>query len=137
MTFPDELGGFVDLLGLELVEATGDRVVMRWRLRPELMQGYGIVHGGVYCSVIETAASIGAAVWLGERGHVVGVSNQTDFIRAARDGEMTATALPIHRGRSQQLWAVEILDAEQRLIAKGQVRLQNIASADALARPAS
>ena len=136
MSLSDRLGGFVNLLGLHLVEATGDRVVIRWQLGPELMQGYGIVHGGVHCAVVETAASVGAAVWLGQRGHVVGVSNQTDFIRAARDGELTATALPVHRGRSQQLWAVEIVDAEQRLIAKGQVRLQNIASADDLGRPA-
>jgi 1,4-dihydroxy-2-naphthoyl-CoA hydrolase len=55
------------------------------------------------------------------------VSNQTDFLRAVRDGRLTATGMPIHRGRLQQLWAVEIRDARDRLVARGQVRLQNIA----------
>ncbi|MDQ2797931.1 MAG: PaaI family thioesterase [Actinomycetota bacterium] len=113
-------------LGLHLDEATGDRVVMSWTVDERHLQPYGIVHGGVYCSVIEGSASVGAALWFGERGQVVGVSNQTDFLRTAREGRMTATATPIHRGRSQQLWLVEIRDADVRLVARGQVRLQNL-----------
>ncbi|MEV2241596.1 PaaI family thioesterase [Micromonospora sp. NPDC049891] len=119
-------GGFFALLGLELDEISGDRVTIRWRVRPELHQPYGILHGGVYCSVVETAASLGAGVWLGERGQVVGVSNQTDFLRAVREGELVAVGTPVHRGRSQQLWQVEITDADARLVARGQVRLQNL-----------
>jgi 1,4-dihydroxy-2-naphthoyl-CoA hydrolase len=119
-------GGFFALLGLELDEISGERVTIRWRVRPDLHQPYGILHGGVYCSVVETAASLGAGVWLGERGRVVGVSNQTDFLRAVREGELTAVGTPVHRGRSQQLWQVEIADTEARLVARGQVRLQNL-----------
>jgi 1,4-dihydroxy-2-naphthoyl-CoA hydrolase len=59
-------------------------------------------------------------------GNVVGVSNHTDFLRAVSEGHLTATATPIHRGRSQQLWLVEIVDGSERLIARGQVRLQNL-----------
>ncbi len=129
MEMPDLTGGFVALLGLKLDEVSGDRVVIRWRVRPELHQPYGIQHGGVYCSVVETAASIGGALWLGDQGRVVGVSNQTDFLRAVRDGELTAVGTPIHRGRSQQLWAVEITDENDRLVARGQVRLQNLTAA--------
>ncbi|MBQ1027010.1 PaaI family thioesterase [Micromonospora sp. C95] len=119
-------GGFFALLGLELDEISGDRVTIRWRVRPELHQPYGILHGGVHCSVVETAASLGAGVWLGERGRVVGVSNQTDFLRAVDEGELVAVGTPVHRGRSQQLWQVEITDADRRLVARGQVRLQNL-----------
>ncbi|SDY37380.1 uncharacterized domain 1-containing protein [Micromonospora pattaloongensis] len=126
------MGGFAGALGLEITELSGDRVALRFEVKPHLLQPYGIVHGGVYASAVETAASIAAAVWLGDRGQVVGVSNQTDFLRAVRDGELTAVATPLHRGRSQQLWQVEITDAEQRLIARGQVRLQNLTSADGL-----
>jgi len=121
-------GGFVEWLGLSLVEGSGDRVVLSWKLRPDMWQPYGIAHGGVHCSVVETAASIAAALWLGDRGKVVGVSNQTDFLRAVSEGELTAVATPIHRGRLQQLWSVEIRDEDQRLVARGQVRLQNIAN---------
>ncbi|MFG2109296.1 PaaI family thioesterase [Micromonospora chersina] len=129
MEEPDLTGGFVALLGLKFDEVSGDRVVIRWQVRPELHQPYGIQHGGVYCSVVETAASIGGALWLGDKGKVVGVSNQTDFLRAVRDGELTAVGTPIHRGRSQQLWLVEIADEGGRLVSRGQVRLQNLTGA--------
>ncbi|SCL46417.1 uncharacterized domain 1-containing protein [Micromonospora citrea] len=126
---PDLSGGFVALLGLTFDEVGGDRVVIRWKVRPELHQPFGIQHGGVYCAVVETAASVGGSLWLGDRGRVVGVSNQTDFLRAVREGELTAVGTPVHRGRSQQLWQVEITDADGRLVARGQVRLQNLAPA--------
>ncbi|MFI6263122.1 PaaI family thioesterase [Micromonospora sp. NPDC051006] len=126
---PDLTGGFVALLGLKFDEATADRVVIRWQVRPELHQPFGIQHGGVYCSVVETAASVGASLWLADRGTVVGVANQTDFLRAVREGELIAVGTPVHRGRSQQLWQVAIIDGEDRLVARGQVRLQNLAPA--------
>ena len=120
------IGGFATELGLEVIEADGDRVVLAWVVRPEQWQPYGIVHGGVHCSVIETAASIGAALWWGDRGDVVGVSNATDFLRAVREGRLTATATPIHRGRLQQLWTVAVAGEDGRQAARGQVRLQNL-----------
>lgn len=120
------LGGFAERCGLRVTSADGDRVVLEWEVTPELHQPYGIAHGGVYCTAVETAASIGAALWFGERGKVVGVSNTTDFLRAARDGRLVAVATPLHRGRSQQLWTVEITDEQERLVARGQVRLQNL-----------
>lgn len=126
MEMPDLTGGFVNLLGLTFEEATPDRVVISWQVRPELHQPFGIQHGGVYCSVVETAGSVGGSLWLADRGTVVGVSNQTDFLRAVPDGELRAVGTPVHRGRSQQLWQVEITDAKERLVARGQVRLQNL-----------
>ena len=126
-----DLDGVVDTglnktLGLQLDEVGPDRVVMSWTIGPEHLQPYGIVHGGVYCSVVESSASIAAATWFGDRGQVVGVANHTNFLRSAREGTLTATATPIHRGRSQQLWLVEITDDEQRAVARGEVRLQNL-----------
>ena len=122
----DLTGGLVGLLGLRFDEATADRVVISWTVTREHHQPAGLVHGGVYCSVVETAASIGGAIWLGDRGQVVGVSNHTDFLRGVREGELRAVATPIHRGRSQQLWLVDVRDAEERLVARGQVRLSNL-----------
>lgn len=118
-------GAYVSWLGVEMLEASGDKVVAAWDVRPDMHQPYGIVHGGIYCSVIETVASYAAALWFTE-GQVVGVSNQTDFLRAVRDGRLTATATPIHRGRLQQLWLVDIQDETPRTVARGQVRLQNL-----------
>jgi len=113
-----EIGGeFVNYLGLEFVELTG----------PHLHQPHGIVHGGAHCSVVETLASMGASVWLGDKGTVVGVNNNTDFYRAISEGGFTSTATPLHRGRSQQVWLVEtVIDATGKLASRGQVRLQNL-----------
>lgn len=122
----DTTGQFAAWLGIELIETTGDRVVATWSAEPKLHQPYGIVHGGVHCSVVETLASIGGAVWLGERGQVVGVNNNTDFYKAVREGTLTSTATPVHRGRSQQVWAVETVTEDGRVAARGQVRLQNL-----------
>lgn len=126
--------GFTNQLGLRVDEATGDRLVLRWQVEPTQWQPYGITHGGVYCTVVETVASIAGALWLGDDGQVVGVSNHTDFLRAVRQGELTATGTPIHRGRLQQLWLVEIHDETERLVARGQVRLQNLRTVDQLAQ---
>ncbi len=122
----DITGDFVRHLGVEFGEVTGDRVTATWTAQPDLHQPYGIVHGGVHCSVIETLASVGAAVWMGEKGKVVGVNNNTDFYRAVREGTLTSTATPLHRGRSQQVWLVETVDPDGKVAARGQVRLQNL-----------
>ena len=92
-----------------------------------MLQPAGLLHGGVHCAVVETLASVGASLWLGDRGQVVGVVNSTDFFRASRPGDrLTSTAAPIHRGRSQQVWRVETLNVDRQLVAVGQVRLQNL-----------
>ncbi|MEU4597588.1 PaaI family thioesterase [Nocardia sp. NPDC023988] len=121
-------GTFTDLIGMRFTEVSADRVRGEWEVRPQLHQPAGIQNGGVYCTVIETLASVGGSVWFGERGQVVGVNNNTDFLRAVREGTLTGEATPIHRGRSQQLWVVVITDAEGRMVARGQVRLQNLAA---------
>jgi uncharacterized protein (TIGR00369 family) len=129
-------GGLDGTLGVEVLEASADRVVLGAAIAPQLLQPYGIVHGGVYCSMVESAASIGAALWFGDRGNVVGVANSTNFLRAAREGRLTATAEPIHRGRTQQLWRVTITGVDDRMLAVGEVRLANIADAQVLGAPA-
>jgi uncharacterized protein (TIGR00369 family) len=122
-----KLGGpFTDYLGVEFEEVTGDRVVATWEAKPSLHQPYGIVHGGAHAGVVETLASVGAGTWLGDKGQVVGVNNSTDFYRAVSEGRLTSTATPVHRGRSQQVWIVETVDTDGRLVARGQVRLQNL-----------
>lgn len=118
--------------GFVYAEVSPDRVVVRWTVDEQQLQAYGIVHGGVYCAAVESSASVGAAIWYAERGRVVGVSNHTNFLRSARAGDsLAATATPLHRGRLQQLWLVEIEDGAGRRVARGEVRLQNLPAADA------
>jgi uncharacterized protein (TIGR00369 family) len=126
-------GGFTGLIGLRLDDAGPDRVTASLPITDKLLQPYGILHGGVLCSLVETLGSVGAALWYGDRGQVVGVSNHTDFLRASRSGVLQAVATPIHRGRSSQLWLVEVNDEQSRLIARGQLRVTNIDDAATLA----
>jgi 1,4-dihydroxy-2-naphthoyl-CoA hydrolase len=121
--------GLIKLLGIRVEAASADRVVLRCPVTADLHQPYGLVHGGVYATLAETAASIAAALWFGDRGKVVGVSNATDFLRAVRGGSLRAEATPLARGRTTQLWQVEIGDDGGRLVAHAKVRLQNVAEA--------
>ena len=102
-------------LGLTYLEVTPDGGRAQLKINDQLLQPWGIVHGGVYCSIIESLASVSAHVWLAEHGggNVVGVNNNTDFLRAISSGTVTAVSTPIHRGRRQQLWLITITD-EQR-----------------------
>jgi 1,4-dihydroxy-2-naphthoyl-CoA hydrolase len=120
--------GFDSELGLEYLELTPDGGRAQLTIKDKLLQIAGIVHGGVYCSIIESVASVSGGVWLAEHGGgtVVGVNNNTDFLRAISSGTVTAVSTPIHRGRRQQLWLVTITDDTDRVVARGQVRLQNI-----------
>ncbi len=108
-----------------------DGIDASWSAGPESHQPFGIVHGGVHCMVIEGMCSLAAALWLSKQegadeGRVVGVNNSTDFYRAVSEGRLTSTCRPVHRGRSQQVWTVETKDADGKLVARGQVRLQNL-----------
>lgn len=120
------LGAYGAAIGMTVEEASGDRVVARWQVGPHLMQPFGIVHGGVHCTVVESLGSVAGSIWLGDRGSVVGVTNSTDFYRAVRDGALVSTATPLHRGRSQQVWVIETRDEQNRLVSRGQLRMQNL-----------
>jgi 1,4-dihydroxy-2-naphthoyl-CoA hydrolase len=120
--------GFDDLVGTRVIEASGDRVVAEIDVEPKHHQPFGIVHGGVHATLVETAASIGASMWLGEGGAAMGISNHTDFLRPASAGTLRIEALPLQRGNTMQLWQVSITDEQDRPVAIGRVRLFNRSS---------
>ena len=102
-----------------------DEVKGELTVGPQHLQPYGVVHGGVHCGLIETLASVGAALFALPRGQsVVGLENTTSFIRAVRVGaSLHAIAKPVTRGRTTQVWEASIYDAEDRIVATGRVRL--------------
>ena len=116
------------LLDIEFDEITATRVSGSVAADERHHQPWGIVHGGLYTAVIETFATTGAFEAVNHRGQrAVGVSNATDFLRPHRTGRLQVLAVPIQQGRTQQPWQVEIRRPEdEKLIAHGQVRLQNI-----------
>lgn len=116
--------GWLAAMGLKLIQATRDEVVAELEVRPHHLQAYGVVHGGVHAGIIESIASIGAALNVMPEGRsVVGLENHTSFIRAVRSGKLRAVAKPLTRGRRSQVWEASVHDAEGRLAATGRVRL--------------
>ena len=118
------VGTWAATLGLKLLHATRDEVVGELEIRPDHRQPHGIVHGGVYASVIESLASIGAALDALTHGRTaVGLENHTTFVRAVRDGVLRGTARPLTRGRRTQAWEVSLTTTAGQLVATGRVRL--------------
>jgi uncharacterized protein (TIGR00369 family) len=119
---------FVAATGLELTEVTGARVSGHIEVGPQHHTPWGVVHGGVYCTVVESAASVGASTAVAERGQfAVGVNNSTDFLRPMVAGRLDVVAEPVQQGKTLQLWLVTLTRADDgKLVARGQVRLQNV-----------
>ncbi len=116
--------GWLREMGITVLAAGPDEVTCEWTVEQKHLQDYGIVHGGVHCGVVETLASIGAAVVALPRGQrVVGLENSTSFLRAVRSGTLRGSAVPVTRGRTTQVWEATIRDEEGQLVAQGRVRL--------------
>jgi 1,4-dihydroxy-2-naphthoyl-CoA hydrolase len=116
------------LLDVHFDECTPARVSGSIAADERHHQPWGIVHGGLYTTAIETFATTGAFEAVKDSGRqAVGVANATDFLRPHRTGRLHVVAVPIQQGRTQQLWQVEIRrPTDDKLVARGQVRLQNI-----------
>lgn len=121
---------FDDLVGLEYVASEPGRLEARMTAGDKHHQPFGIVHGGVYATVIESVASVGAFLAVRDQGkNAVGVHNATDFIRPHVSGVLRVVGESIHQGRTQQLWQVVVSrEEDDKVVARGQVRLAIINS---------
>jgi 1,4-dihydroxy-2-naphthoyl-CoA hydrolase len=110
--------GFDAHYGLEVLEADDEHVRAQVRVRPELLQPAGLVHGGVFASIAESICSI--ATWFAvhpDGRSAQGLSNQTNFLRPIMGGTIHAHARRRHRGRTTWVWEVDITDDDDRLCA--------------------
>ena len=102
---------FIRAAGLVVDEVTASRVTGHLQLSQEHHTPWGIVHGGVYTTAIESAASIGASSAVRDQGQVaVGLTNTTHFLRSLTAGRVEVEAVALSQGRTQQLWRVDITD---------------------------
>ena len=125
---PENGSDFLRVAGLAFDEVTESRVTGHLLLGPQHHTPWGIVHGGVYTTAVESAASVGASTAVRDQGQVaVGLTNTTHFLRSVTEGRVNVEATALSQGRTQQLWRVDITDESGRLIAHGEVRLQNVA----------
>ena len=109
--------GLPDALGIEIVELSGRRVVATMPVDQRTRQPFGILHGGASVALAETVASLGASAAVDSNRQVaVGMEINANHIRPKSDGMVRATGTPIHIGAKTQVWAVEIVDEQDRLI---------------------
>ena len=109
--------GMPDVLGIEIVELGAERVVATMPVDQRTHQPFGLLHGGASVALAETVASLGA--WMNvDRGRqaAVGLEINANHLRAMRAGTVRAVATPLHRGRTTQVWAIEIRDERERLV---------------------
>jgi uncharacterized protein (TIGR00369 family) len=120
-------GAFVTHAGLIVDEVSPTHVLGHIELTSDHHTPWGIVHGGVYSTAVESAASIGASAVVRDEDQVaVGLTNTTHFLRSVASGRVQVEAEAVYQGRTHQLWRADITDESGRLIAHGEVRLQNI-----------
>ena len=125
---PDKTSRFSASIGLEFDEITATEVRAHAQLDENHHTPWGVVHGGVYASMIESAGSVGASYAVAERGQfAVGVHNATDFLRPSTGARVQVAATALFQGRTQQLWEVIITDeATGKQLSRGQLRTQNV-----------
>lgn len=109
--------GMPDALGIEVLELTPSRVVATMPVDDRTRQPFGLLHGGASVALAETTASLGAFANIDPRQYAaVGVEINANHIRSRRSGVVTATAEPIHVGRTTHVWAIRIADEEDRTV---------------------
>ena len=109
--------GLAAALGIEVVELGRERVVATMPVDDRTRQPFGLLHGGASMALAETVASLGAVVHLDrERFSAVGLEINGNHLRAKTDGIVRATAVPVHLGRSTQVWSIEIADEAGKLV---------------------
>jgi 1,4-dihydroxy-2-naphthoyl-CoA hydrolase len=109
--------GLAAALGIEMVELSRERVVATMPVDDRTRQPFGLLHGGASIALAETVASFGAHVHIDrERFVAVGLEINGNHLRAKTDGIVRATAVPVHLGRSTQVWSIEIADEQGRLV---------------------
>jgi len=123
---PDRLsqldGTLMPRLGIEFLEATGERVVASMPAEGN-MQPFGVLHGGATAALCETVGSLGAALAAGEDKIALGIEINVNHIRAVREGTVTATAVPLHTGSTTAVWDIRVVDDHQRLTAVARLTL--------------
>ncbi|MGI9174523.1 MAG: hotdog fold thioesterase [Rhodothermales bacterium] len=115
--------GLASRLGIEVTETSAARVVATMAVTPDHHQPFGYLHGGASVVLAETVASIGGHFAAAEGKTAFGMEINANHLRPIREGTLTAEAVPLHVGRTSQVWTVEIRDAQKRLVCIGRCTL--------------
>lgn len=111
-------GTIHETLGIRVLEASSDRVVLEMDVGPHVHQPMGLLHGGASAVMAESAASIGGFVNCDpSREYTVGIDLNISHLRGKASGTVTATATPIRKGRSIHVWGIDLVDEDGKGVA--------------------
>jgi len=126
--FPDGFVGVNEHLGIRVVDASPDKVVMSVEVGPTVHQPFGQLHGGVSALLAESAASLGATIAVWPDQVAVGTELNCSHLRPMSSGTLTATATPLRKGRSVHVWNIDLTDDDGRLICAARCSLHIMAA---------
>ena len=114
----DEMLPFAELLGIEFVSASPDKVVAEMTVREDLCTRPAVLHGGAIMAFADTLGATGTILNLKEGAGTTTIESKTNFIAPAPVGtRVTAEATPLHRGRRTMIWQTRVTTSEGRLVA--------------------
>ncbi|HEX6576007.1 MAG TPA: hotdog fold thioesterase [Gemmatimonadaceae bacterium] len=123
--------GMAEAIGIEITTLTPDKVVATMPVDDKTKQPFGLLHGGASAALAETVASLGAFMNVDpETQAAVGVELNANHVRGKTEGTVTATATPLHRGRTIHVWDIRIEDEESRLICASRCTLAIVSRRD-------
>ena len=106
----------VSTLGIQILEASPEKVIAEMEVTPKHHQPFGFLHGGASVALAETVASIGAYLAAPEGHTSFGLEINANHLRSMQSGKVTAVATPLHSGRTTAVWSIEIRDERGRLV---------------------
>jgi uncharacterized protein (TIGR00369 family) len=109
---------FPGLMGVEIKEATPDRIVASLLVRPDLCTAGGVCHGGAFMAFADTVGAVGTVVNLPPNTRTTTIESETNFMGAAPvNTRVVAESVPLHKGRTTQVWQTTIRTEAGKLCA--------------------
>ena len=110
-------GTLMQTLKIQFTDVGDDFLIARMPVTAAVHQPDGVLHGGATAALAETVGSSAAAVFCNQEGYMLrGIDISAKHIRGVRTGYVYAKAMPLHKGKTMQVWSIEITDDEQRLV---------------------
>jgi 1,4-dihydroxy-2-naphthoyl-CoA hydrolase len=109
---------FATAVGIEIDAAEPGEVRGRLAWSPERCTAGGVMHGGALMALADSLGGACAYLNLAEGAQTTTVSSATTFMRAVREGAVTATARPLHVGRTVIVVQTDLTDDQGRLVAQ-------------------
>ena len=108
-------GTLVSTLGIVFTDVGEHFLKAKMNVTPNLHQPAGVLHGGATAALAETVGSSAAAIFSMKKNQMLrGVELSINHVRGISEGYVYARAVPVHMGRTMQLWKITIIDEDNR-----------------------